>query len=139
MPTDPLLRLTVEDVFEIRGRGTVVTGNIERGAVQVGDEVDVSGPSGVRRATVAGVEKSRKVLDRAEAGDSVGLLLRGLGKADVHRGDVIAAPGAPPPRCVPPETRTPQALLCPRCAAPLDVAPGADLVTCRYCSTTVRL
>ena len=91
MPTDPFLRLTVEDVFEIKGRGTVLTGRLDRGALQVGDEVTLQGPSGVRQTTVTGIEMFRKVLQRAEAGDQVGVLLRDIAKADVHRGDVIVA------------------------------------------------
>jgi elongation factor Tu len=91
VPTDPFLRLTVEDVFEIKGRGTVITGRIDQGALQVGDEVLLQGPSGARRTTVRGIEMFRKTLDRAETGDQVGVLLQGVGKADVRRGDVITA------------------------------------------------
>ena len=91
MPTDPFLRLTVEDVFEIKGRGTVATGRIDQGALQVGDEVSIQGPSGVRRTVVTGIEMFRRVLQRAKAGDQVGVLLRDVGKADVQRGDVIIA------------------------------------------------
>jgi elongation factor Tu len=91
VPTDPFLRLTVEDVFEIKGRGTVITGRIEQGALQVGDEVLLQGPSGARRTKVAGLEMFRKVLQRAATGDQVGVLLRDVGKAEVRRGDVITA------------------------------------------------
>jgi elongation factor Tu len=96
MPTDPFLRLTVEDVFHISGRGTVLTGKIESGTLQVGDEVLLRGTAGERRAQVSGIEMFRKVLQRAEAGQNVGVLLRGVEKADVSRGDVITATEAIP-------------------------------------------
>ena len=86
--------MPVEDVFSITGRGTVGTGRIERGVVKVGDEVEIVG-LGVRRKTVVtGVEMFRKVLDRGEAGDNVGLLLRGVGKDELERGMVVAAVGS---------------------------------------------
>ena len=89
MPTDPFLRLTVEDVFEIKGRGTVLTGRLDRGALQVGDEVTLQGPSGVRQTTVTGIEMFRKVVEGAKKGDTVGLLLAGVGKDDIKRGTVL--------------------------------------------------
>lgn len=86
--------MPVEDVFSISGRGTVVTGRIERGSVAVGDEVEIVGIRDTRRTVCTGVEMFRKLLDRGEAGDNVGLLLRGLGRDDVERGQVLCAPGS---------------------------------------------
>ena len=83
-----MFRLTVDDVFSIRGRGTVVTGEVEVGSVRVGDQVWVGDRAGVR---VDGIEAFRKKLDEAEAGQMVGLLLTSLSKDDVNRGDVISA------------------------------------------------
>jgi elongation factor Tu len=87
--------MPIEDVFSISGRGTVVTGRIERGLVTVGDEVEIIGmkPT-VDKTTVTGVEMFRKLLDRGEAGDNVGCLLRGVKKTDVERGQVLAKPGS---------------------------------------------
>ncbi len=84
--------MPVEDVFSIKGRGTVVTGRIERGVVKVGEEVELVGLKETNRTVVTGVEMFRKLLDRGEAGDNVGLLLRGVGRAEVERGQVIAKP-----------------------------------------------
>ena len=84
--------MPIEDVFSISGRGTVVTGRIERGVINVGDEIEVVGIRDTRKTTVTGVEMFRKLLDRGEAGDNVGLLLRGIGREDVERGQVLAAP-----------------------------------------------
>ena len=87
--------LSVEDVFSITGRGTVATGRVERGVVKVGDAVEIVGLSDKPKKTVAtGVEMFRKLLDRAEAGDNVGILLRGVDKKEIKRGQVIAAPGS---------------------------------------------
>ena len=87
--------LSVEDVFSITGRGTVATGRVERGVVKVGDQVEIVGLSDKPKKTVAtGVEMFRKLLDQAEAGDNVGILLRGVDKKEVRRGQVIAAPGS---------------------------------------------
>ncbi len=86
--------MAVEDVFSIKGRGTVVTGKIERGKVKVGDTVELVGLKGTRSATVTGVEMFKQILDEGIAGDNVGLLLRGIQKDDVERGMVIAAPGS---------------------------------------------
>jgi len=86
--------MPVEDVFSITGRGTVGTGRIERGVVKVGEEVEVIGMGAHRKTVVTGVEMFRKLLDRGEAGDNVGLLLRGVEKTDLERGMVVAAPAS---------------------------------------------
>jgi elongation factor Tu len=86
--------MAVEDVFSIKGRGTVVTGRIERGVIKVGDEVEILGFTDPRKTVVTGVEMFRKLLDRGEAGDNVGCLLRGVEKDQVERGQVLAAPGS---------------------------------------------
>ncbi len=85
--------MPVEDVFSISGRGTVVTGRIERGVVKVGDEIEVVGIRDTQKTTVTGVEMFRKLLDQGQAGDNAGLLLRGLKRDDVERGQVLAKPG----------------------------------------------
>jgi len=86
--------MAIEDVFSISGRGTVVTGRIERGKIKVGDEVELVGISSkIRKTVVTGIEMFRKVLDEGVAGDNVGLLLRGIEKEDVERGMVVAVPG----------------------------------------------
>ena len=89
--------MPVEDVFSIKGRGTVVTGRIETGVVKVGDEIEVVGLKDAQKTTVTGVEMFRKMLDQGEAGDNVGILLRGVGKDDVERGQVLAKPGTSTP------------------------------------------
>lgn len=86
--------LPIEDVFSISGRGTVVTGRIERGVINVGDEVEVVGIRPTQKTTVTGVEMFRKLLDRGEAGDNVGILVRGLKRDDVERGQVLCKPGS---------------------------------------------
>ena len=87
--------MSVEDVFTITGRGTVATGRIERGVINTGNEVDIIGFNSEKlKSTCTGVEMFRKILDRGEAGDNVGLLLRGVDKSDIRRGMVIAAPGS---------------------------------------------
>jgi elongation factor Tu len=86
--------MAVEDVFSIKGRGTVVTGRIERGVIKVGDEVEILGFTDAKKTVVTGVEMFRKLLDRGEAGDNVGCLLRGIAKEQVERGQVLAAPGS---------------------------------------------
>ena len=92
---DKPLLMAVEDVFSIEGRGTVATGRIERGLVKVGDEVEIVGLSGeLRKTTVTGVEMFNKTLDRGEAGDNVGCLLRGIKRDEVERGQVLARPGS---------------------------------------------
>lgn len=93
-PLDKPLLMPVEDVFSIKGRGTVVTGRIERGLVKVNDTVEIVGIKPTKSTVVTGVEMFKKQLDDGQAGDNVGLLLRGLEKADVERGQVIAKPGS---------------------------------------------
>jgi elongation factor Tu len=86
--------MPVEDVFSITGRGTVATGRIERGKVKVGDELAMVGFGSDKKTVVTGVEMFRKLLDDGQAGDNVGLLLRGVAKEDVERGMVVAKPGS---------------------------------------------
>jgi elongation factor Tu len=86
--------MPVEDVFSITGRGTVATGRVERGTVKVGEEVELVGFKDTRKSVVTGVEMFRKLLDRAEAGDNIGCLLRGVEKDDIVRGMVLAKPGS---------------------------------------------
>jgi len=95
--TDKPFLLPVEDVFSITGRGTVATGRIERGRVKVGEEVQLVGFNADKKSVVTGVEMFRKLLDTGEAGDNVGLLLRGIDKKDIERGMVLAKPGSIPP------------------------------------------
>lgn len=85
--------MPIEDVFSISGRGTVVTGRVERGVINVGQEIEIVGIKDTVKSTVTGVEMFRKLLDRGEAGDNIGALLRGVGREDVERGQVLAAPG----------------------------------------------
>ncbi|MCA1832254.1 MAG: elongation factor Tu [Actinomycetota bacterium] len=85
--------MSIEDVFSITGRGTVVTGRIERGKVKVGEEIEIVGLRDTQKTVVTGVEMFRKLLDEGQAGDNVGCLLRGTGKDDVERGQVLAKPG----------------------------------------------
>ncbi|WP_321389869.1 elongation factor Tu [Emcibacter sp.] len=92
-PKDQPFLMPIEDVFSISGRGTVVTGRIERGIVKVGEEVEIVGIRDTQKTTVTGVEMFRKLLDSGEAGDNVGALLRGVGREDVERGQVLAKPG----------------------------------------------
>lgn len=92
--TDKPFLLPVEDVMTISGRGTVVTGRVERGTLKVNDEVEIIGLKPTRKAVVTGIEMFRKILDSAMAGDNVGLLLRGVERNDVERGQVIAKPGS---------------------------------------------
>jgi len=90
--TDKPFAMPIEDVFSITGRGTVVTGRIEQGVLKVGDQVEIIGLRDMQTTTVTGIEMFRKLLDEGRAGDNVGLLLRGIGKDDVERGQVVAAP-----------------------------------------------
>jgi elongation factor Tu len=92
-PIDQPFLMPIEDVFTITGRGTVVTGRIERGAVNVGEELEIVGIKDTAKTTCTGVEMFRKLLDRGEAGDNIGALLRGIKKEDVERGQVLAKPG----------------------------------------------
>jgi elongation factor Tu len=91
---DKPLLMSVEDVFTITGRGTVATGRIERGVVKVGEEIEIVGLGESQTTTCTGVEMFRKDLDQGQAGDNVGILLRGVEKDDIQRGHVIAAPGS---------------------------------------------
>ena len=93
-PKDQPFLMPVEDVFSISGRGTVVTGRIERGIVKVGEEVEIVGIRETLATTCTGVEMFRKLLDQGEAGDNVGCLLRGVGREDVERGQVLVEPGS---------------------------------------------
>jgi elongation factor Tu len=93
-PKDRPFLMPIEDVFSISGRGTVVTGRVERGIVKVGEEVEIVGLKTTVKTTVTGVEMFRKLLDQGEAGDNIGALLRGTKREDVERGQVLAAPGS---------------------------------------------
>ncbi|HWA79055.1 MAG TPA: elongation factor Tu [Acetobacteraceae bacterium] len=93
-PKDRPFLMPIEDVFSISGRGTVVTGRIERGVIKVGDEVEIVGLRPTQKTTVTGVEMFRKLLDQGEAGDNIGALLRGTKREEVERGQVLAAPGS---------------------------------------------
>src|SRR5438128_7935823 len=86
--------MPIEDVFSISGRGTVVTGRVERGVIKVGEEVEVVGIRPTVKRVVTGVEMFKKLLDSGQAGDNVGLLLRGTEREEVERGQVIAKPGS---------------------------------------------
>ena len=96
-PKDQPFLMPIEDVFSISGRGTVVTGRIERGIVKVGEEVEIIGIKPTTKSTVTGVEMFRKLLDQGEAGDNVGCLLRGVDREGVERGQVLAKPGSVTP------------------------------------------
>ncbi|WP_370186992.1 elongation factor Tu [Qipengyuania sp.] len=96
-PVDKPFLMPIEDVFSISGRGTVVTGRVETGVVNVGDEVEIVGIKDTQKTTVTGVEMFRKLLDRGEAGDNIGALIRGIGREDVERGQVLAKPGSVTP------------------------------------------
>jgi len=93
-PKDKPFLMPIEDVFSISGRGTVVTGRVERGVVNVGDEVEIVGLKDTTKTVVTGVEMFRKLLDQGEAGDNIGALLRGVGREEVERGQVLAKPGS---------------------------------------------
>ena len=93
-PKDKPFLMPIEDVFSISGRGTVVTGRVERGVVKVGEEVEIVGLKATVKTTCTGVEMFRKLLDQGEAGDNIGALLRGTKREDVERGQVLAAPGS---------------------------------------------
>jgi elongation factor Tu len=96
-PKDQPFLMPIEDVFSISGRGTVVTGRIERGVIKVGEEVEIVGIKDTQKSTVTGVEMFRKLLDQGEAGDNVGCLLRGIDKEAVERGQVLCKPGSVKP------------------------------------------
>ena len=92
-PIDQPFLMPIEDVFSISGRGTVVTGRVERGIIKVGDEIEIVGIRDTQKTTCTGVEMFRKLLDQGQAGDNVGILLRGTKREDVERGQVLAKPG----------------------------------------------
>ena len=89
MSADPSFRMTIADVFFIRGRGTVVTGQIESGTLNVNDEIYIQRSNFSKRVTVTGIEMFRKILDQAKAGDNVGVLLRDITKQEVEKGDIL--------------------------------------------------
>ena len=93
-PKDRAFLMPIEDVFSISGRGTVVTGRVEAGIVRTGDEVEIVGIKDTRKTVCTGVEMFRKLLDQGEAGDNIGALLRGVGREEVERGQVLAKPGS---------------------------------------------
>jgi elongation factor Tu len=93
-PIDKPFLMPIEDVFTISGRGTVVTGRVERGIVKVGEEIEIVGLGETRKTVATGVEMFRKLLDEGRAGDNIGVLLRGVGKDEVERGQVLAKPGS---------------------------------------------
>jgi elongation factor Tu len=96
-PVDQPFLMPVEDVFSISGRGTVATGRVERGAIKVGEEVEIVGLRPTAKTTVTGVEMFRKLLDQGQAGDNIGALLRGTKREDVERGQVLCKPGSVKP------------------------------------------
>ncbi|OYR15634.1 translation elongation factor Tu, partial [Brucella grignonensis] len=96
-PIDQPFLMPIEDVFSISGRGTVVTGRVERGIVKVGEEVEIVGIKATGKTTVTGVEMFRKLLDQGQAGDNIGALVRGVGRDDVERGQVLCKPGSVKP------------------------------------------
>ncbi|MBP5615586.1 MAG: elongation factor Tu [Alphaproteobacteria bacterium] len=93
-PKDQPFLMPIEDVFSISGRGTVVTGRVERGIIKVGDEIEIVGIRPTQKTTCTGVEMFRKLLDQGEAGDNIGVLIRGTKREEVERGQVLAAPGS---------------------------------------------
>ena len=93
-PKDQPFLMPIEDVFSISGRGTVVTGRVERGVLHVGDEIEIVGIKPTQKTTCTGIEMFRKLLDQGEAGDNIGVLLRGTKREEVERGQVLAAPGS---------------------------------------------
>ena len=93
-PTDKDFLMPIEDVFSIKGRGTVVTGKIETGIIKVGEEVEIVGIRDTTKSTVTGVEMFHKLLDEGQAGDNAGILLRGIERSEVERGQVLAKPGS---------------------------------------------
>lgn len=99
---DGTFLMPVEDVFSISGRGTVVTGRVERGIIKVGEEIEIVGIRETAKTTCTGVEMFRKLLDQGQAGDNIGVLLRGTKREEVERGEVLAKPGT-----IKPHTRSP--------------------------------
>ena len=106
-PKDRPFLMPIEDVFSISGRGTVVTGRVEQGIVKVGDDVEIVGLKETTKTVCTGVEMFRKLLDQGEAGDNVGVLLRGTKRDEVERGQVLARPGS-----IRPHTKFPLRVLC---------------------------
>jgi elongation factor Tu len=96
-PVDQPFLMPVEDVFSISGRGTVATGRVERGVIKVGEEVEIVGIKDTQKTTVTGVEMFRKLLDQGQAGDNVGILLRGTKREEIERGQVLCKPGSVKP------------------------------------------
>ena len=96
-PKDKPFLMPIEDVFSISGRGTVVTGRVERGVIHVGDDIEIVGIRPTQKTTCTGIEMFRKLLDQGEAGDNIGVLLRGTKREEVERGQVLAAPGSVTP------------------------------------------
>ncbi|MEM6934711.1 MAG: EF-Tu/IF-2/RF-3 family GTPase, partial [Pseudomonadota bacterium] len=96
-PIDQPFLMPIEDVFSISGRGTVVTGRVERGVITVGEEIEIVGIRDTKKTTCTGVEMFRKLLDRGEAGDNIGALLRGVDREGVERGQVLCKPGSVKP------------------------------------------
>jgi elongation factor Tu len=96
-PVDQPFLMPIEDVFSISGSGTVVTGSVERGIIKVGEEVEIVGMKATGKTTVTGVEMFRKLLDQGQAGDNIGALVRGVGREDVERGQVLCKPGSVKP------------------------------------------
>jgi elongation factor Tu len=92
MPTDPFFHMLVQDVFSIRGRGTVVTGSVDTGTLRPGDEVLIRGGLADKKAVVSAIEAFRKVIEEAKAGDTVGILLKDINRADVDRGFELMSP-----------------------------------------------
>src|SRR5205814_7593172 len=99
-PVDKPFLMPIEDVFSISGRGTVVTGRVERGIVKVGEEVEIIGISPTSKTTVTGVEMFRKLLDQGQAGHNISALLRGIEREGIERGQVLAKPGSVTPHTV---------------------------------------
>src|SRR3546814_4697557 len=93
-PLDKPFLMPIEDGFSISGRGTVVTGRVETGIVKVGEEVEIVGIKDTKKTVVTGVEMFRKLLDQGQAGDNIGALIRGVGREEVERGQVLAKPGS---------------------------------------------
>src|SRR3546814_3489574 len=93
-PKDKPFLMPIEDVVSISGRGTVVTGRVEAGIVKVGEEVEIVGIKDTKKTVVTGVEMFRKLLDQGQAGDNIGALIRGVGREEVERGQVLAKPGS---------------------------------------------
>src|SRR5206468_5140559 len=93
-PVDKPFLMPIEDIFSITGRGTVVTGRVEQGIVKVGEEVEIVGIKDTKKTVVTGVEMFRKLLDQGQAGDNIGALIRGVGREEVERGQVLCKPGS---------------------------------------------